>query len=190
VTQLVTQTEFAQIRGVTKAAVNHAMKRRIAGAIVIDGGRRLLDAQLAMRLWDKNTVPNNNAVITGRVRPQPGEAAKLTKPVRPREVDLARLVMQVPDDMIPDIGESEERRAHYNAELAKLKALREREELGSIAEMRNEAFSLAKATREAVLGVCPRISAELAATADAFAVEQLLERELIAALRSLAAVNG
>jgi hypothetical protein len=50
VTQLVTQTEFAQIRGVTKAAVNHAMKRRIAGAIVIDGGRRLLDAQLAMRL--------------------------------------------------------------------------------------------------------------------------------------------
>ena len=64
--------------------------------------------------------------------------------------------------------------------------MHQREELGSIADMKREAFGLAKAVREAVLGVVPRVSADLAAAGDRFEVERLLESELITALRVLA----
>ena len=94
--------------------------------------------------------------------------------------------MRLPDDAIPDLGISIERKEHYRAELAKVEAMRKREEVGSIAEMKREAFTLGKAVREGVLGVVARVSADLAAMTDQLEVERRLEAELTVALRSLA----
>lgn len=182
---LMTQSEYARHRGVKPPSVAEARKSRIKAAEVHRNGRTLIDSEIADRLWGQNTRnrPNPN------IKPASAQPPSLERPPSVRE--LQTWIKGLPEDEIPeDVNESIRRKEHYNAERQRIAALRDREEVGSIAEMRSEAFSLAKATREAVLGVCPRISAELAATTDQFTVEQLLERELIAALRSLAAING
>ena len=96
------------------------------------------------------------------------------------------LVSRLPEDAIPSIIESEARKEHYLAEKHKIAALQAREEVGSIRDMEREAFALAKSVREGMLSIIPRISADLAALGDAFEVEQLLEAEVITALRVLA----
>lgn len=85
----------------------------------------------------------------------------------------------------PAYNDSRARCEHEKANILEMERRQLEGELGSIADMKNEAYNLARATREAVLSVPPRICAELAATGDDFACEQLLERELITALRSL-----
>jgi hypothetical protein len=176
---LVTYTEFAERVGVSRPAISKAVKTRLAGAVVAKNGKPMLSLDRALELWSAG----NQRQARGRATsaPPPPKA-----PTLPSAADLAKAVSQLPDDAIPDLGISIERKEHYRAELAKVQAMHQREELGSIADMKREAFGLAKAVREAVLGVVPRVSADLAAAGDRFEVERLLESELITALRVLA----
>ena len=188
---LVKPAEFALIKGVSKPTVSTAMKSRIAAAIVEKDGRRWLDRDLALELWDKNTKPNNNAKIsaTGQARNR-RPAEHRPEPVSPptTAAAVAAAVMALRDDAIPGRDISDERKLHYQAELAKVQALQARQEVGSIDAMKREAFALAKAVREGVLSVIPRVSADLAALSDPFEIERLLEDEMLTALRALA--NG
>jgi len=172
---LVSFTEFGKQVGVSQPAVSKATKTRLAGAVVMQKGKPLLDLDRAMQLWNVG----NQRQARGRAEPA------VREPVSTRRA-LAETVLQLPDDAIPDLGISIERKEHYRAELAKIEAMHRREELGSIAEMKREAFGLAKSVREAVLGIVPRVSADLAAAGDRFEVERLLETELVTALRVLA----
>jgi hypothetical protein len=191
---LVLPSEFALIKGVSKGTVSDAMKSRIAGAIVLKNGRRMLDRDLALDLWDRNTKPNNNAKIGAaglernrRPAEQPREPAPAA-PAAPATTAaaVAAAVMALRDDAIPGRDVSEERKIHYQAELAKVQALQARQEVGSIDAMKREAFALAKTVREGVLGIIPRVSADLAALTDPFEIERRLEEEVTTALRSLA----
>jgi hypothetical protein len=174
--QLVSFTEFGKKVGVSQPAVSKATKTRLAGAVVMRKGKPLLDLERALELWN-----------AGNQRQARGRAALPAEPPPlPSAAALAEAVQQLPDDAIPDLGISIERKEHYRAELAKIQAMQQREELGSIAEMKREAFGLGKAVREAVLGIVPRVSADLAAAGDRFEVERILEAELVAALRVLA----
>lgn len=186
---LVKPAEFALIKGVSKPTVSTAMKSRIAAAIVEKDGRRWLDRDLALELWDRNTKPNNNAKIsaTGQARNRrPAEQQAEPAPAPTTAAVVAAAVMALRDDAIPGRDISEERKLHYQAELAKVQALQARQEVGSIDAMKREAFALAKAVREGVLGIIPRVSSDLAALADPFEIEQLLEAEVLTALRALA----
>jgi hypothetical protein len=202
---LVSPAELAAIKGCSRASVSEAMRARIKGAIVESDGRRMLDRDLALELWDRNTRRNNNARIgaAGKARDRrPAKAPARTHPpadppsakAPPAQVlttaaaAVAAEVMKLPDDAIPGLDESMERKEHYRAELAKVQALRERGEVGSIRDMEREAFALGKAVKEGVLAIIPRIGADLAAMGDRFEIEQLLEVELTTALRMLA--NG
>jgi hypothetical protein len=193
VPELLKPAEFAAIKGVSKPTVHEAMKARIAGAIVEVDGRRLLDRDLALELWDRNTRRNNNTK-TGlpadrKAAERKVRQAKAEPPppaTLPTDEQLLALVQGLPEDQVPDLIDSQRRKEHYLAERAKVAALREREEVGSIREMEREAFALAKSVREGMLSIIPRISADLAALGDAFEVEQLLEAEMITALRVLA----
>ena len=189
---LVKPAEFARIKCVSKPTVSTAMESRIAAAIVEKDGRRWLDRDLALELWDKNTKPNNNAKIspTGQARNRrPAEPRPdVAPPPASAAAAVASAVMALPDDAIPGRDISEERKQHYQAELAKVQALQARNEVGSIDAMKREAFALAKAVREGVLSVIPRVSADLAALSDPFEIERLLEDEMLTALRALA--NG
>jgi hypothetical protein len=173
---LVTYTEFAERVGVSRPAISKAVKTRLMDAVVKKNGKPMLSLERGLELW--------NAGNQRQARSKPPPPAQ--PPQLPSAADLAESLALLPDDAIPALGISLERKEHYRAELAKIQAMHEREELGSIADMKREAFGLAKSVREAVLGIVPRVSSDLAAAGDRFEVERLLEQELVTALRVLA----
>jgi hypothetical protein len=181
---LVTQSEYAKLRGCSEAAVSTARKKRIKAAEVIQGGKVLIDSEKADDLWARNSRPRRGGNLP-KV-PQPAKAKPPPPASLPTDEQLLALVQGLPEDQVPDLIDSQRRKEHYLAERAKVAALREREEVGPIREMEREAFALAKSVREGMLSIIPRISADLAALGDAFEVEQLLEAEVITALRVLA----
>jgi hypothetical protein len=177
---LLTKSEYARARGCSPAAVTTAIKDgRIRGAIVTRNGKELLDLDKANELWARNTQQQPPP------RAKPAPVAPRPAAASPTDQELQAFIQGLPEDQIPDLNDSRARREHYLAEKARLDALRGRDELGPIADMQREAFALGKAVREGMLGIIPRISADLAAARDQFEVERLLEAEVLTALRVL-----
>jgi len=172
---LVTFSEFAAIKGCTKAAVTHATKSRIAAAVVEKEGKRWLDRDMALELWRKNTLKNN--------------AAKVDEPdsVKPRDArELRQQVAGLPDDEIPELNESRARREHYQAELAKLEVDLKRKELVPAVDVQKEAFALGRSVREALANLADRLSYQLAGETDPVRIHAVLTDEHRDALSSLA----
>jgi len=174
---LVTFAEFAAIRGCTKAAVTHASKSRIAAAVVVKDEKKWLDRDLALELWNRNTVANNVSKVS---RPDPADAPP------PRDAaELKRRVEGLPDDAIPDLNESRARREHYQAELAKLQVTQQRGELVPADEVKKEAFKMGRSVREALANLADRLSHQLAGEVDPVRIHQVLTQEHRAALVEL-----
>ena len=174
---LVTFSEFAAIKGCTKAAVTHATKSRIAAAVVEKDGKRWLDRDVALELWRKNTLKNN--------------AAKVDEPdpVVPRDArELRQQVAGLPDDEIPELNESRARREHYQAELAKLEVDLKRRDLVPAVDVQKEAFALGRSVREALANLADRLSHQLAGETDPARIHAVLTDEHRAALVELS--NG
>ena len=186
---LVTQKEYALLRECSEAAVSTARKDgRIKAAEVIRDGKVMIDSEKADELWARNTKRRRGG-IRPKPEPKPAPESKQDSPPQismPTDRQLLDLVMRLPEDAIPPIIESEARKEHYLAEKHKIAALQARQEVGSIKAMEREAFALAKSVREGMLGIIPRISADLAALMDPFEIEQRLEAEMLTALRVLA----
>jgi hypothetical protein len=163
---LVTFSELATIKGCTPAAVHHASKNRIADAVVVKDGKRWLDRDLALELWRRNTLKNNNA--------------KVDEP----DNEL------VPDDEIPDLNESRARREHYQAELSKLQVSQQRGDLVPADEVRKAAFQVGRSVREALSNLADRLSHQLAGETDPAVIHQLLSDEHRDALLALAEVEA
>lgn len=187
---LVTPAEFALIKGVNRSTVCRALKDRIKAAIAYEKGKVMVDRDLALELWDRNTAPNNNAKISREPRPEPTPrvipGGRL--PADPAAAALMSAVMTTPDDQIPDRYNSEARKVHYQAELAKLQTLKERGELVPAAEVKARWFEHGRAIRDNLLSIPDRIASQLAASTDAREVHVLLSQEITGALRVLA--NG
>ena len=174
---LVTFSEFAAIKGCTKAAVTHATKSRILAAVVEKDGKRWLDRDVALELWRKNTLKNN--------------AAKVDEPdpVKPRDArELRQQVAGLPDDEIPELNESRARREHYQAELAKLEVDLKRKDLVPAVDVQKEAFALGRSVREALANLADRLSHQLAGETDPARIHAVLTDEHRAALEELS--NG
>lgn len=164
------------------------MKEKIAGAVVMKGKRKMIDRDLGMRLWDQNTKRTPSAKVSPEAKERDRRGATEQAGVLPRPQNagdelLAELIMGIPEDAIPGIDVSRERREHYQAEKARLEALQGRGELVAVAEVRKTAQELGQALRDNVMGVPNRIAGMLAATTDAGEVTRLLEDELRVALR-------
>ena len=177
---LVTFSEFAAIKGCTKAAVTHATKTRIADAVVEKDGKRWLDRDLALELWNRNTKATHNAKVS---KPDPIEAPA------PRDArQLRQKVAGLPDDEIPELNESRARREHYQAELAKLEVDLKRKELMPAVDVQKEAFALGRSVREALANLADRLSHQLAGETDPARIHSVLTDEHRAALVELS--NG
>jgi len=94
--------------------------------------------------------------------------------------------MGLPEDAIPGLDVSRERREHYNAEIARLDALRQRKELVLAEEVKGEAARLARQVRDLLLIIPSRNAARVAAMGDPEEVRSLLQGEIEGALRGLA----
>lgn len=179
--ELLTPAAFARLKGVSQAAVSLAMKNRIADAVVVRNGKRLLRCQMALRLWEERTP------ITQRNRKTaatpPGEDR--SPPRLPTDRELRQVIASLPEDEIPPLNESQARREHYQAERQRVAALRERQEVGNIEEMQREAATLARSLRDSVLAVPDRVAGRIASMSDQHAIRELISGELKTALRAL-----
>jgi hypothetical protein len=187
---LVTFKEFAAIKGVTAAAVSLAIKSRIVSAVIEKDGRRYLDKDLALELWDRNTMRNGSERVSKKAqrkdqRKPPREAVKVADV---SSEQLRTMIQGLPEDSIPGLDVSRERKEHYNAELARLQALQAREDLVPTADVKRQAFTLGRQIRDNVMGIPDRVAPLLAAAQDSREVHRLLTDELRTALRVLA--NG
>lgn len=190
--ELLKPAEFAAIKGVSKPTVHEAMKARIAAAIVEVNGRRLLDRDLALELWDANTRRNNNTKTglpadrkTAERKARQSKSVPPTPASLPTDEQLLALVQSLPEDQIPDLIDSQRRKEHYLAERAKVAALRDREEVGNLSEVRARAAKLARQVRDLLLIIPSRNAARLAAMSDPEDVRSLLEEEIEGALKGL-----
>lgn len=178
---LVTFSEFAALKGCAKGTVTAATKTRIAAAVVEKDGKRWLDRDMALELWNRNTKATYNAKVS---QPDPVEV-KL--PASPRE--LRRAIEALPDDAIPELNESRARREHYQAELSKLQVAQQRRELVPADEVKKEAFQVGRSIREALANLADRLSHQLAGETDPTVIHQLLSDEHRDALLALAGVE-
>ena len=174
---LVTFSEFAVLKGCSRGAVTHASKSRIAAAVVDKDGKRWLDRDVAMELWRKNTLKNNNAIVD--------EADEV--PVVARE--LRKVIDALPEDAIPELNESRARREHYQAELAKLQVAQQRRELVPADEVKKQAFQVGRSVREGLSNLADRLSHQLAGETDPVVIHKLLTDEHCDALLSLVEVE-
>lgn len=174
---LIRKSDYARHRGVSPAAVTTAIKTgRIRAAVVTRNGKELLDRDKADELWGKNTLQQS-----------PGSGGARLAPVStPTDEQLRSLIEGLPEDQIPDLNDSRARREHYLAEKARLEALRGREELVPAADVKAEAFALARSVRDGMMRLPDRLAPLLAATLDAREVHRMLTEEIRIALRGLA----
>ncbi len=190
---LLTQADYAKERGCTEAAVSAARKQRIKAAEVLVDGKVLIDSEKANRLWAQNSRQRRGS---GR-KPATEKAAAAAKPqdrqapaARPSigeltDEQLRAYVDGLPEDEIPDFGESQKRREHYQAERARIAALKDREEVVPANQVKAEAVRLARQVRDLLLIIPGRNAAVVAAMSDPVEVQTLLEREIENALKGL-----
>ena len=172
---LVTKSAYARLRGCSPAAVTTAIKSgRIKAAVVTKDGKELLDFDKANDLWARNT------------QQQPPSAKGLATPTKPpADGDIRAFIEGLPEDQIPDLNWSRARREHYSAEREKIGALKDREAVGSLSEVRTRAAKLARQVRDLLLIIPSRNAARLAAMIDPEDVRALLEQEIEGALKGL-----
>ena len=181
--RLIRKSEFARIRGVTPAAITHAIRSgRIRDAVVTRNGKEFIDHDLAMELWERNTINDSHTPPPPPRRPPPPPAS----PTAADRDELRAIIDAIPDDEIPDINESRRRRAYYQAEREKQEALKNRGELVPVTEVRREASRLGRQIRDLLLIIPARNSAKLCTMDQQEEIRLLLQVEIESALRGLA----
>jgi len=193
---LVSFSDFARLKGVSAPAVTIAAKSRIKDAIVERNGKRMLNRDKALELWDRNTKRNGSERVSVEAKQRDRRELEPDtdgiRPLPPAQVpaatgeQLKTLIMGLPEDQIPGLDVSRERKEHYNAEIARLQALKEREELVPTADVKRMASTLGRQIRDNILSIPNRVAPLLAAAQDSGEVHRLLSEELRTALRVLA----
>tara|TARA_R100001594_G_scaffold37224_1_gene67310 strand:- start:49 stop:561 length:513 start_codon:yes stop_codon:yes gene_type:complete len=164
---LITFADLAQLKNVSRSAVSQRKSTGVLdGAIVKHNGKTLLNKELAMELWDKNTAPVLNQI--------PAQTKK----------ELKKQVQEMPADQIPDFNVSRAKNEFYKAELARIQVLQQKKELISAKEVEKKSFELAVGIREAFLTLPDRVSNLFASETDATAIDGVLRKEIHSCLES------
>ncbi len=208
---MMSRKEFAAILGVTRQAVDYAVKRgRLKGA-VRDGK---IDSSLGARLWEQNTDqskprnsisgdphhrkadPNGPSVpvhgVRKRGRPRkPRPEGGDTVAVPPPKTQLPDRPAEAADTPEPPEGSgayitARTNREHYLSLLAKIDYEAKSGRLVDAEEARAASFSRARKARDMLMGIPSRVSAVLAAETDAFQVERILIDEIYRVCNELA----
>jgi len=158
---LITFADLAQLKNVSRSAVSQRKSTGVLdGAIVKHNGKTLLNKELAMELWDKNTAPVLNQI--------PAQTKK----------ELKKQVQEMPADQIPDFNISRAKNEFYKAELARIQVEQQKKELISAKEVEKKSFELAVGIREAFLTLPDRVSNLFASETDSTAIDGVLRKEI------------
>lgn len=148
---------YAKHKGVAESVVRNAMD---TGRITFEnrGGRRLINPEVADREWDQNKMQG------GDLTP-PEDAGSDFKPSAMFESRLAHQTLK--------------------AQLAQVELNTKLGKLVDVEKVKQNAYKIGRALRDAIRLIPAKISAELAAETDPHKVEILLQRELDEALTEL-----
>ena len=168
---LITFADLAQLKNVSRSAVSQRKRTGILeGAIVKHNGKTLLNKDLAMELWEKNSVP--------AITPLPA----ITKKELKKQIDAT------PDDQIPDFNVSRARKEHWNASLAKLQVQQQKKELIPVTDIKKSSFELGRAIRESLSNIADRLAPQCAGETDSQVIHRLLTEEHRNALEEIAKI--
>jgi len=160
---LISQREYARRRGVSHAAVQHAVS---AGRISTVDGK--IDPELADKEWRENTdqsKPRNRITGSPKQTRVPGE------PSEPMGSGGG-------NGSATGYAKARAARELYQAQLAKLELDRRRGEVVRADEVRVGAFNMARKARDQLIALPERVAANLAATEDPAEVQRILEEEI------------
>lgn len=174
--------EYARHRGVSLGAVQKALR---AGRINANEDKKI-DAAVADREWDVNTDASRIAV----------SAVEVATPLAQKEISFAAQAgeeadrpaaeeLTGSDKSASEYRENRSKREYYVAAKHKLEYEQLLGQLINVDEAKRIAFTSFRAIRDSVLNVAARIKDQLAAESDPHVCEELLERELSAALASV-----
>ena len=161
--QLISQADYARLRGVAKSAVAKAVKQnRIT---LIDGK---IDPAVADFQWERNTRARADSGSKGDAE----EASSRASP---------------PTEMQEASGYSVDRarREKYEADLAQLKLLELQGDLVRVSEVRTEMAKAIGELRTNALQIASRLSPLLAAETDQAKVHLILDNEIRTLLRTV-----
>ena len=167
----ITFADLAKLKSVSRSAVAQKKQKGILkDAIVKVGNREMLNKDLALELWDKNTAPVLNQIPA------------ITKKELKKQIDAT------PDDEIPDFNVSRARKEHWQASLAKLQVEQQKKELIPVSDIKKSSFELGRAIRERMSNVADRLAPQCAGETDPQIIHRLLTEEHTNALEELAKV--
>ena len=162
---LISLAELAMLKNVSRAAVTKKIKSgKLEGAVVNHNGRKLVNKDEAIRLWDRGD----------------------TRVVTAVKKELKQKIDSLPADEIPDFAESKAKREFYLAELAKLDVQEKKKQLVSVDEIKKSSFATGRSIREALTNLADRLSHQLAGEDDASVIHNIISTEHIEALENLA----
>lgn len=184
---------YARHRGVTLRAVQKAIE---ANRISVNANGKI-DSDAADRAWEANTDASRIAVNVLDTAPvQPSAPVQQSIPLMPAPASNVQESSPSADKSEPDEVTGSDRvaieyREHRSTRerYSSLKQQLEYEQLvGSlinVEEAKRIAYTSFRGLRDAVMNVAPRIKDQLAAITDPHEVEQILDRELSAALSGI-----
>jgi len=157
----ITFADLAKLKGVSRSAVSQRRQTGILKeSIVKVNGREMLNKDLAMELWDQNSVP------------APTPITAQTKKELKKQVD------GMAADEIPDFNISRAKKEFYTAELARIQVEQQKKELISAKEVEKKSFEMAVGIREAFLTLPDRVSNLFASETDPTAIDSVMRQEI------------
>ena len=163
----ITFADLAKLKGVSRSAVSQRRRTGILKeSIVKVNGREMLNKDLAIELWDQNSVPAPT-VLTAETKKE-----------------LKKQVQEMPADAIPDFNVSRAKHEFFKAELARIQVEQQKKELISAKEVEKKSFEMAVGIREAFLTLPDRVSNLFASETDATAIDGVLRKEMHSCLES------
>ena len=150
--------ELAQTLGITQARINQMKSQgRFDGCFTVVRNKIEWDKEAAVKAYTEG-----NPLVS-------------TSPTRKKSDELE----------IPSFNESRAKSEHFRAELARLDLEVKEQQLVEVARVQREAFTAARAVRDALGNIPDRVSNQLAAESDPVVIHQTLTEEIRKALETL-----
>jgi phage terminase Nu1 subunit (DNA packaging protein) len=150
--------ELAQTLGITQARISQMKSQgRFDGCFTVVRNKIEWDKEAAVKAYTEG-----NPLVS-------------TSPTRKKSDELE----------IPTFNESRAKSEHFRAELARLDLEVKEQQLVEVARVQREAFTAARAVRDALGNIPDRVSNQLAAESDPVVIHQTLTEEIRKALETL-----
>ena len=177
-TQFMTQTEYAEHRGISQSRVSKMIHSgKIPGRCMrIISGRKLIDRDKADVALEEN--------LDRAYNPNPKKRGKPKKTSSKIPVDVAEKTDAAGTSKMT-LAKAQQIQGQYKAALLKLEYEEKSGKLIPLEKVETDFFNIARRTRDAILNIADRISADLANDNDQHSVSVKLTEELTQALEEL-----